>query len=345
MIVLIPAYEPGLQLVDLILKIKEKCSFKIVIVDDGSGKKYKDIFKKAEQLGCTILTHENNKGKGCALKTGFSYIMENTEAEEVVTADCDGQHLPEDIMRIAEQVGRHREAIILGCRRFSGKVPLRSRFGNTTTRLIFSFITGITVYDTQTGLRGFSSEMLQWLCSIPGERFEYEMNMLLEAHEAGYQFYEVDIDTVYIKRNKSSHFHTIKDSARVYLPIIKFSAAGLIAGIVDFTLLVLIKFFTSNLFFAVIGARICSLIVNYTLTIISVFSRKNKSVVKTSISKFFTLASIVMFINYIIMYILNSLIGISLFFSKLITEAVLFFFSYWSQNKFIYGNRHTENIK
>ncbi|WP_338450943.1 glycosyltransferase family 2 protein [Niallia oryzisoli] len=239
MTILIPEYEPNKRLINLIYDLKDTCDYEIVVVNDGSGQEYQYIFDTVSNLGCTVLTHEKNRGKGAALKTGFQYIQETKENIGVVTADCDGQHLPKDIIKIAEAIKDHKKALVLGTRRFTGKVPSRSRFGNNVTRNVFSFVSGAKVYDTQTGLRGFSMEMLPWLCEIPGERFEYEMNMLLEAVPAGYSFYEIDIDTVYLEQNKSSHFHFLKDSILVYLPIIKFSLSSLMSAVLDFMLLVM----------------------------------------------------------------------------------------------------------
>lgn len=338
MIILIPSYEPGVQLLDLIIKIKEKCNFDIIIVDDGSGNKYREIFRQAESLKCTVLTHVRNLGKGHALKTGFEFIKTSGENAGVVCADSDGQHLPEDIIKIAKNIEEHKSHIILGCRRFTGKVPIRSKFGNSVTRTIFSLATGTNIYDTQTGLRGFSIDMLDWLCSIHGERFEYEMNMLLEAKEAGYLFYEVDIDTVYYKDNKSSHFHTIKDSVRVYQPILKFSASSLISAAIDLALLFLIQFFTSSLLVSVIVSRMCSSIFNYTMNRNFVFSDGRTVNFKNSLFKYYSLVIIIMLVNYLLIFTFNELIGIPLFVSKLLTETTIFLFSYWSQHKFVFAH-------
>lgn len=338
MTVLIPAYEPDERLLELILNIKNICNFNILIVDDGSGKRYDKIFRSAEGYGCKVLTHQKNKGKGQALKTGFEYIKETGENEGVVCADCDGQHRPEDIVRIAGRI-KDKLQIILGSRRFIGRVPLRSRFGNSVTRNVFSFATEIKIFDTQTGLRGYPAGMLDWLCSIKGERFEYEMNILLEAPSSGYSFYEVDIDTVYYKNNKSSHFHTVKDSIRVYLPILKFSASSILSAVLDWTLLVLLQLVTSSLLFAVAGARVCSSIFNYTLNKNYVFSGRKEITARESVLKYFTLVVIVMAFNYGLIFTFNKLLLIPLFFAKLLAEAAIFLFSYWSQHRYIFAGR------
>lgn len=68
-----------------------------------------------------------------------------------MTADCDGQHTPADIMKVLDALREHPDDMIIGARKFTGKVPLRSMVGNKITRAVFWFATGIKVTDTQTG--------------------------------------------------------------------------------------------------------------------------------------------------------------------------------------------------
>jgi len=336
MTVLIPSYEPDSRLLLLIEKIKAICGYKILIVDDGSGSAYKNIFDIAREKGCTILTHKANQGKGCALKTGFKYLKEHNEEEGVICADSDGQHLPKDIMKIADKINEFKSHIILGCRHFVGDVPLRSRFGNSVTRFIYSLSTGTKVLDTQTGLRGYSADMFDWLCQIPGERFEYEMNMLLDAKKDGYDFHQIDIDTVYYNDNKSSHFRAIADSFRVYLPIIKFSASSMLSGVLDFVLLFLFQFVTTNLLISTVGARLFSSIFNYTVNKTYVFQNGKNAGVSTSLVKYYGLVLVVLASNYLVLSTLNERIGVPLFYAKLLTEVIIFLFSYICQHKFVF---------
>lgn len=339
MTVLIPAYEPDQRLLSLIANLKAVFNFKIVVVDDGSGEAYRDIFDSARAVGCTVLTHDTNLGKGRALKTGFSYLKENGEGEGVVCADSDGQHLPSDIKRIADAVAEHQNEIVLGCRHFTGEVPLRSRFGNDTTRWVYMLTTGHRIQDTQTGLRGFSATMLDWLCRIPGERFEYEMNMLLKAQKDGYLLHEVSIDTVYLENNKSSHFRPIADSAKIYAPILKFCSSSILSGVLDFVLVMLLQLLTGKLLFSVVGARLCSSIFNYSMNQRFVFGNKDnkeKQTVRSSAPKYFALVVLIMLLNYGLMYILHESLSVPLVVAKLLTEAILFAFSYWSQRTFIF---------
>lgn len=118
MVIIIPAYEPDEKLIKLVGKLKEKFNSKILIIDDGSGDKYSWIFERVEHLGAVVVRYQKNKGKGGALKTAFNIVSNWDNAEEIVTADCDGQHLPEDIMKIMNQIKVNKSKIILGARHF-----------------------------------------------------------------------------------------------------------------------------------------------------------------------------------------------------------------------------------
>jgi glycosyltransferase involved in cell wall biosynthesis len=175
MIILIPAYEPDQQLPALIRSIRDAEPWAtVVVVDDGSGPAYKDVFDGVKALGCHVIGYSRNRGKGFALKTGFGFIADHLPGRDVVCADSDGQHTIVDILRVASAVQPGSPALVLGTRNFTGNVPARSKFGNNATRLLFTLATGERISDTQTGLRGYPASMLPWLRSVRGERYEYE---------------------------------------------------------------------------------------------------------------------------------------------------------------------------
>jgi glycosyltransferase involved in cell wall biosynthesis len=192
----------------------------VVVVDDGSGPESEPVLHTAADLGCTVLRHAANRGKGAALKTGLTHVAEAFPDHDVVTADADGQHSTADILRVAERVGATGR-IVLGVRSFDTDVPARSRFGNSLTRALFRAATGHDVRDTQTGLRGYPAAVLPWLRSIAGERFEYEMNVLLDAARTGRPVDQVTITTTYLADNASSHFGSVSDSVRIYWPMLR----------------------------------------------------------------------------------------------------------------------------
>lgn len=335
MTIIIPAFEPDEKLLSLIQNIQDNNEYEIVIVDDGSSIECKDLFKKANELGCTILIHKSNQGKGAALKTAFSYLLHSKEEEGIVCADCDGQHTWQDIKKISDAIPYHKDAIILGCREFIGKVPIRSLIGNRITGSIFSILANSKVSDTQTGLRGFSVQMLPWLMTLNGDRYEYEMNQLLEAKSAGYQLHSISIQTIYENNNAGSHFHPVKDSIRIYLPIIKFSLSSISCGIIDFAALFLLNVLSQNLFFSVVTARLFSSLCNYFLNKNIVFKSKDQKH-NLAILKYYALVIVILICNYLLMNFFVNTTGFSLVIGKLLTECILFLFSYIIQHKFVF---------
>jgi glycosyltransferase involved in cell wall biosynthesis len=232
--VLLPAWMPDAQLLPLVEALREHGFGALLVVDDGSGPEFATLFDAvAAESGVRLLRHAVNLGKGRALKTGFNELLcELPSIEGVITADADGQHRVEDIVAVAAAMkrttaGESRERVVLGVRAFPSGVPLRSRIGNLLTRSIFRFVTGATVSDSQTGLRGIPRALLPELMPLQGDRYEYEMTMLGHLYRNGIRLLEVPIATVYIDGNRASHFHPIRDSIRicvVLLSLVRFSA-------------------------------------------------------------------------------------------------------------------------
>lgn len=337
--IIIPAYQPDYRMIKLIQDIKENSGYDILIVDDGSSDQCKPIFEQAAVLGCTILTHETNLGKGAALKTAFTYLLKLGVKEGVISADCDGQHTWLDIGKLAKELPEHPTSLLLGSRRFIGNIPFRSRFGNLLTRGIFTLITGTRINDTQTGLRGYQASMLPWLIGIEGDRYEYEMKQLLEAKKAGYDFYCIPIETIYENNNKGSHFHPIRDSIRVYFPILKFGMSSIFCGVIDFVMLFLLKMITKNLLIAVVGARVISSLCNYFLNKHLVFETKKEKRVQ-SLFQYYLLVILIMGSNYLLLSFFHETANIPLFLSKLMTEMLLFLVSYTVQHKIIFQGKN-----
>ena len=220
-VVLIPAYKPDRKLIETLAKLDEK-QFLLMVVDDGSGADYDPVFIEASKYA-RVIRYAVNRGKGGALKQGFRCIRKCfSEANYVITADADGQHKPEDIAKLSDYL-HENGGFVIGSRAFVGEVPLRSRFGNTVTRGVYHLVSGVKVQDTQTGLRGFERSLLKWLLSIPGDRYEYEMNVLMSAARDQITIGEVPIETVYEGKNESSHFRPLHDSVKIYKEIFRFA--------------------------------------------------------------------------------------------------------------------------
>lgn len=222
MILLAAVYQPGPKLPRFLADLLEAAptGTGVVLVDDGSGPDSAAVLDETTGLGCTVLRLDTNQGKGVALKTGLRHVRAEFPGRPVVCADPDGQHHIKDVLTIADRLGEDR--IVLGVREFGGAdVPWRSRFGNRLTSDLFRAATGRELRDTQTGLRGFPAGLLPWLAEVPGERYEYEMNVLIEAVRRGVPFDEVAITTSYEDGNSSSHFGSVTDSARIYAPLLR----------------------------------------------------------------------------------------------------------------------------
>ena len=218
--VVLPSLDPDEKLVAVVDGLLEYGFTDIILVNDGSKPENLHYFTElaAQHPEITLLHHEVNKGKGAALKNAFRYFLDNRpEGLGVVTVDGDNQHRPKDAMAVAEAMCREPDKLWLGVRDFSLKqVPLRSKLGNKITRSFMKLACGVGVTDTQTGLRAIARRHLPLMCSIDGERYEYETQMLLSLKGAGLGVGEVVIDTVYIDENQTSHFNTVKDSWRIY---------------------------------------------------------------------------------------------------------------------------------
>ncbi|MDY3766694.1 MAG: bifunctional glycosyltransferase family 2/GtrA family protein [Lachnospiraceae bacterium] len=330
-IALVPAYEPGTILLDVLTQLK-KADMEIVLVNDGSNSLYSDLFEKASSLA-KVITYRINRGKGAALKTGMTYIQKIYGQNcIVVTVDADGQHRAEDAVKLCHIAQQHPDALVMGSRKLEEHVPLRSQFGNTVTRFVYQISTGVKIHDTQTGLRAFSALLLPELLSIPGERYEYEMNVLLEFSRRHIPILEHEIETIYLDHNASSHFHAMRDSFLIYKEILKFSASSFVGFLVDYAMYSLLLLLTSNLLFANIGARIVSSILNYSLNRQFVFQSK-ENIVKSTL-QYFLLAVAILLGNTILLGLFVSSLGINKMVAKLLTE-FLFFFVSWSVQRFI----------
>jgi len=218
-IALIPSYEPNNKLISILKDLKKK-RFEIVVINDGSNSLYDDIFKDCRKYA-QVLTYSQNRGKGYALKTGLKYIETNYKNCIVVTMDSDGQHSTQDAIHLCELV-EDENTIYLGKRLRYKKTPLKSKIGNAITRKVYKLKTGIDIYDTQTGLRAFRSELIPFMLSVDGNRFEYEMNVLLQAPKEKVKLEEYTIETIYENNNRGTHFNTFKDSYLIYKNILKF---------------------------------------------------------------------------------------------------------------------------
>ena len=227
-------------------------------------------------------------------------------------------------------------------------MPFRSKFGNKTTAFLFSALYGIKLKDTQSGLRAFSKDIIPWLLDLKGERFEYEMNMLIKSKNTDYQIIEERISTKY-EANHKSHFRSVVDAMRVLMVllsgIISFILAGAVAGIADIGLFalfskVLLKSSVSlalNILVSSVVARIFSSTINFIINRFVTFGGKKIS--KKSVIKYYFLWCIQLLASYGIVLLLTSLMGGGEIIIKLIVDFVLALLSYQVQMKWVFKKK------
>ena len=195
----------------------------MLVVDDGNDAEYFALFQElAEMKGCTVLTHTENRGKGAGLKTGFRYFLTHlSELSGIVTADADNQHLVPDVLKVGDHLAGRQAGVILGSRNFRQKnVPVRSFIGNTFTSALIRVLFGRYIPDTQTGLRGIVTEEIPDLIKLSGDRFDYEMTMLIQLIKQKKEIIFLEIETVY-EEEHISYYDTYADSLRIAKHILR----------------------------------------------------------------------------------------------------------------------------
>lgn len=148
---LFPSYQPTALLCQLLEEFRQVDSSPIVVVDDGSGPVYSELFQCAARVRDTVvLKNAINLGKGAALKHGMNHILVNyPDCIGVVTADADGQHAAKDILKVAKELRSRPEEAVFGSRDFKRGVPFRSKIGNVISRYVYRFLIGLNLSDTQ----------------------------------------------------------------------------------------------------------------------------------------------------------------------------------------------------
>ena len=353
-VILIPSLEPDERLPKYIHELAESGFGHVVVVDDGSPESYQEIFRQVEAIDARVkvLHHDVNHGKGIALKTGYRWIQENLRGiSGVITADADGQHTVPDCVHLAEELEKGKRALYLGSRDFSlENVPPKSRAGNRFTSVLFFLLYGKWLQDTQTGLRAFRREDLQFMIDVEGERFEYEMNVLIACARHDLPMIPITIETVYENENRGTHYHPLRDSMRIFRVIIrgfvKFMGVSLLCWLVDqglFNLMNLAAFGNGDARSASYGtyilaataiARTVSAALNFILNRNFVFKLKGHT--GGALWKYIVLAVGIMLLSGGGVLVLGR-IGVNPVIGKPIVDILLYFVSYRLQQKWVFA--------
>ena len=336
--ILIPAYNPGSHLEQLIADLIEYGVRHIVVVDDGSSSKSAPVFERIRNFEqCHLLTHAVNLGKGRAIKTGLNYCLLNfPDAFGVVTADADGQHLVRDVAKVAQVLKSNPESLVLGVRDFDTNVPLRSKVGNGITKGVFYLLMGKYLSDTQTGLRGIPVSFMPLLLHLEGEGYEYEMNMLIATKTRGLSVIEERISTVYIEKNRSSHFNPLLDSMKIYFLLLRFSFSSLLASMLDIILFSLCFKLTSNILISIfLGRYTIGTLVNFVINRNYVFHYKEH--LRRTIIRYYLFATVMGTGAFLLIRVVTEQLSVGVIVAKIVVEMFLFIISFTVQRDFIFA--------
>lgn len=333
--VLIPAYQPSAALPQLVGELLA-AGVGVVVVDDGSIG-CEGTFAQLEGLrGVTLLRHERNQGKGQALKTGLAHLLSVAQPEDiVVTADADGQHLPADILAVAQEAVANPQSLVLGVRQID-QMPGRSRLGNTLMRAGMGLLYGVQVEDTQTGLRAFSLSTAPALLALPEGGYVFETSMLINAaqiFEDG--ILQVRISTVYEEGNPSSHYNAVFDSARILAAMVRHLPCFLVASFSSFALdYLLFSLLYSLTGLGAVPSTVCARIVSgsYNFCVNKFFTFKNRGV-RYTFGRYVLLALGILAINSLLMYALVDVLGLPALAMKIVVECLLYIVSFTVQTR------------
>lgn len=364
--VVIPALDPDERLIAYCKSLSQYHGGTIVVVDDGSDEAHQYIFSEIEKLDkCVVLHHPTNLGKGRALKNAFSFVTgapmtEGVKVSEggelinffglkgVVTADSDGQHAIADVIKLSEELLYGRKELVLGARDFdSDNVPPKSKSGNKITRWLFKLLYHVKLTDTQTGLRGIPAELLPEYIQCRGERFEYELDMLIKTSRSKTPILEIPIETIYENQNEGTHFRTVLDSAAIYRVLlgsfVMYTLSSVSSFVIDILFFqILIMLFMGleadrRIYLATILARIVSSIYNYLINRRLVFGKDDHGFA-TAVG-YYILVVVQMWCSATMVYHVHTLFAMPEAASKVIVDMLLFLVSYQIQKHIIFRNK------
>ena len=209
----IPAYQDENHIGEIARRTRERLDH-VLVVDDGSTD---HTGERAREAGAEVIVHDQNRGKGEAIKTGLAHWLgtANPQIDWVILLDSDGQHLPEEIDRfLLAAASATRPTFFIGNRMNDvARMPFVRRIVNRYMSNEISRVCGQRIPDTQNGYRMLHRQLIPDMLG-GGHRFEYETEALIIASRKGYRIESVPITTVYT--DQVSKIHPVRDALRFF---------------------------------------------------------------------------------------------------------------------------------
>ena len=214
--VVIPAYNAEKTIAGVIEEII-KYGFEndnIIVVNDGSADRTEDEVKKQ---GVTLIGHEENMGKGAALRDGFA-VAGQKKLKKVFVIDADGQHDVSEVARFLKLNGHYD--IIIGKRKdILSAMPLDRLLTNRTVNLVVSLLSGVRTTDVQCGFRYIDLKIFDKV-QLKTNNYQTESEMMIKAVRQNYTVGFVPITTIY--GNEKSYINPLVDTIRFISMAVRF---------------------------------------------------------------------------------------------------------------------------
>ena len=340
--VVVPAYNPGKNIIDVIEGAR-RLADTVVVVDDGCDAENRAHLECcSHHPGVSLLTHTKNCGKGFALMTGIRHCLDRMRTRDyILTMDSDGQHDPEDIAKfralLTELPNVH---FVLGERLDIRTMPVKSRIGNSVATALFRLQMGTSIRDTQTGMRLLSKLFAQRVYDEvrPG-RYETEMDMLILAVHSLARIDSVEIRTIYLDGNSATKFRPLIDSWRVLARLVRYTLVSIVSFLIDYLLFVLLSYVAGIPYLVANGAaRVVSAVANFTGH--KVFSFRSPGRTLPKAARYVLAVGFALSMASVLLYVAVEHLTIGSLIAKPLVDALVFLINFAVLNRFVFrGHR------
>lgn len=217
--IIIPVYNEGPVIEQVLKDVQKIIDCKIIVVDDGSTDQTHSLLENKKII---LLRHFINRGKGAAVSTGINAALK-LGAEYAITMDGDGQHDPKDVENIMNKLKKGFD-VVLGYRKFSSKdIPLVKKMHNSFANVLIFFLYNIWVKDSQSGFRGYSKKALLFL-DANTDRYEFDSKVLRDVKKNNLKFAEIPVKVYYTdysrnKNNKQTFLNGIRTLYKILISL------------------------------------------------------------------------------------------------------------------------------